>query len=81
MNGLLYFCRVKIPTELRVKKWAISFFNLMKDEQGSHEFEVFLSTEYSQENIRFWKEVEDMKHGPRSMIEESVNRITRSVSA
>nr|XP_022314475.1 regulator of G-protein signaling 7-like isoform X5 [Crassostrea virginica]XP_022315285.1 regulator of G-protein signaling 7-like isoform X5 [Crassostrea virginica] len=67
---------VKIPTELRVKKWAISFFNLMKDEQGSHEFEVFLSTEYSQENIRFWKEVEDMKHGPRSMIEESVNRIT-----
>lgn len=66
---------VKIPTELRVKRWAISFFNLVKDEQGLREFEDFLRTEYSLENIRFWKEVEDMKSGPRSTIEETVDRI------
>lgn len=66
---------VKIPTELRVKKWAISFFNLVKDEQGLREFEDFLRKEYSLENIRFWKEVEDMKNGPRSAIETTVDRI------
>lgn len=69
---------MKIPTELRVKRWAISFFNLVKDEQGLREFEDFLRTEYSLENIRFWKEVEDMKSGPRSTIEETVDRICRS---
>ncbi|XP_052685551.1 regulator of G-protein signaling 6-like isoform X8 [Crassostrea angulata] len=66
---------VKIPTELRVKKWAISFFNLVKDEQGLREFEDFLRKEYSLENIRFWKEVEDMKNGPRSAIETRVEWI------
>lgn len=66
---------VKIPTELRVKRWAISFFNLVKDEQGLREFEDFLRSEYSLENIRFWKEVEDMKNGPRASIEQSVDRI------
>uniref|UniRef100_K1QT35 Regulator of G-protein signaling 6 n=1 Tax=Magallana gigas TaxID=29159 RepID=K1QT35_MAGGI len=68
---------VKIPTELRVKKWAISFFNLVKDEQGLREFEDFLRKEYSLENIRFWKEVEDMKNGPRSAIETKVEWICR----
>lgn len=73
------FCHsVKIPTELRVKKWAISFFNLVKDELGLREFEDFLRKEYSLENIRFWKEVEDMKNGPRSAIETRVEEICRS---
>lgn len=69
---------MKIPTELRVKKWAISFFNLVKDELGLREFEDFLRKEYSLENIRFWKEVEDMKNGPRSAIETRVEEICRS---
>ncbi|XP_048758208.2 regulator of G-protein signaling 7-like isoform X12 [Ostrea edulis] len=72
---------VKIPTELRVKKWGISFFNLMKDQQGLIEFENFLLTEYSQENIRFWKEVEDMKYGPRSKVEATMEKIYREYLA
>ncbi|XP_061181702.1 regulator of G-protein signaling 6-like isoform X4 [Saccostrea echinata] len=72
---------VKIPTELRVKKWGISFYNLIKDEQGLTEFENFLHTEYSQENIRFWKEVEDMKYGPRSLVVASVDKIYREYLA
>lgn len=49
----------------------------MKDQQGLIEFENFLLTEYSQENIRFWKEVEDMKYGPRSKVEATMEKIYR----
>lgn len=70
---------MKILIELRVKKWVISFFNLVKDELGLREFEDFLRKEYSLENIRFWKEVEDMKNGFRFVIEIIVDRICRFI--
>ena len=70
-----WFCSVRIPTELRVKKWAISFHDLMSDETGRIEFEEFLKKEYSQENILFYAQVEKLHNTPLSQIKELVDDI------
>lgn len=65
----------KTPTELRVKKWSLSFHELMSDRSGQRDFADFLATEYSQENIRFWLECQKMKTYPRSRIPEIIQKI------
>lgn len=69
--------RVDTPTERRVRRWAISFRELLSDVTGKHEFEKFLQKEYSQENIRFWSACETLKYAPQSMVPEMVHEIYR----
>ncbi|XP_054763890.2 regulator of G-protein signaling 11-like [Lytechinus pictus] len=72
---------VDTPTERRVRRWAISFRELVSDATGKHEFEKFLQKEYSQENIRFWSACETLKYAPQSMVPEMVHEIYRTFLA
>ncbi|XP_071489894.1 regulator of G-protein signaling 11-like [Diadema antillarum] len=72
---------VDTPTERRVRRWAISFRELVSDATGRHEFEKFLQKEYSQENIRFWSACESLKSAPQSMVPEMVHEIYRTFLA
>ncbi|XP_006813443.1 regulator of G-protein signaling 9-like [Saccoglossus kowalevskii] len=72
---------VDIPTERRVKRWAISLKELLSDATGRHEFEMFLRKEYSQENIRFWQACEELKFSPQSQIEQNVQEIYKEFLA
>ncbi|XP_067936118.1 regulator of G-protein signaling 12-like isoform X3 [Watersipora subatra] len=45
----------------RVASWAVSFENLLQDEEGVGAFSEFLKKEYSQENIRFWLACKNFK--------------------
>ncbi|XP_069125644.1 regulator of G-protein signaling 6-like [Argopecten irradians] len=66
---------VSSPTELRVKKWSFSFYELVSDQTGLSEFERYLEKEYSQENIRFWNEVEKLKDCPYKELKERMDQI------
>ncbi|XP_060081758.1 regulator of G-protein signaling 7-like [Ylistrum balloti] len=66
---------VASPTELRVKKWSFSFYELVSDQTGLSEFEKYLEKEYSQENIRFWNEVEKLKDCPYKELKDRMDRI------
>ncbi|ESP04040.1 hypothetical protein LOTGIDRAFT_110451 [Lottia gigantea] len=66
---------IEIPTEQRIKKWSVSFHELLSDPIGLQEFENFLKKEYSQENIRFWAACEQLKFCPVSDIPSRVERI------
>ncbi|XP_041362446.1 regulator of G-protein signaling 7-like isoform X2 [Gigantopelta aegis] len=66
---------IETPTERRVKRWAISFHELLNDATGREEFEKFLKKEYSQENIRFWKACEDLKFCPQSEVRARIEQI------
>lgn len=59
---------VEVPTEVRIKKWALSFEDLLQDETGRNEFEQFLKKEYSQENIRFYKACRELITCPQSQV-------------
>lgn len=63
------------PTERRVRRWAFSIEELIKDPIGRKVLESFLESEFSQENIRFWLAVQDIKYCPRSHVEEKVDEI------
>jgi len=45
----------------KVRKWMIDFESLINDEVGKLLFERFLQQEHSEENLKFWLEVERMK--------------------
>ncbi|KAL7742642.1 hypothetical protein ACLKA6_002008 [Drosophila palustris] len=66
---------VDIPTEKRVKRWAISIEELVSDPTGLHEFTVFLEREYSHENIRFWIAVNCLRRSAHSQVAHKVNEI------
>ncbi|OWF49799.1 regulator of G-protein signaling 11-like isoform X2 [Mizuhopecten yessoensis] len=66
---------VPSPTELRVKKWSFSFYELVSDLTGLSEFEKYLEKEYSQENIRFWNEVEQLKDCPYKQLRNRMDQI------
>ncbi|KAK3586120.1 hypothetical protein CHS0354_033243 [Potamilus streckersoni] len=66
---------VEIPTEMRVKKWSLSFEDLLSDKIGIVHFEDFLKKEYSQENIRFWKKCRELKYCPKSKLKDVSVRI------
>lgn len=68
---------VEVPTEKRVKRWAISMEELMSDPTGLQEFTNYLRKEYSHENIRFWLAVKDLRHCFQAQIPEKVNEIFR----
>ncbi|XP_054724014.1 regulator of G-protein signaling 7-like isoform X2 [Uloborus diversus] len=66
---------VEVPTEQRVKLWAISLEDLLNDPTGIKEFERYLRTEYSHENIMFWKAVQSLRRGGKANIEKKVHAI------
>lgn len=66
---------VDIPTEKRVRRWAISIEELVSDPTGLHEFTVFLEKEYSHENIRFWIAVNRLRRSAHSQVSKKVTEI------
>ena len=60
-----------------MKKWAISFHELISDPTGQRDFCNFLNKEFSQENLFFWQCVENYKYCPRSRQKEKMNDIYR----
>ncbi|XP_043797220.1 regulator of G-protein signaling 11 isoform X4 [Apis laboriosa] len=72
---------VEIPTEKRVKRWALSMEELMSDPTGLQEFTQYLRKEYSHENIRFWLAVKDLRHSFQAKIPDKVNEIFREFLA
>ncbi|XP_037025638.1 regulator of G-protein signaling 9 isoform X2 [Bradysia coprophila] len=66
---------VDIPTEKRVKRWAISIEELVSDPTGLQEFTAYLRKEYSHENIRFWIAVNDLRRSAHSQIPRKVKEI------
>ncbi|XP_018403279.1 PREDICTED: uncharacterized protein LOC108780164 isoform X1 [Cyphomyrmex costatus] len=72
---------VDVPTEKRVKRWALSMEELMSDPTGLQEFTNYLRKEYSHENIRFWLAVKDLRHSFQAQIPDKVNEIFREFLA
>ncbi|XP_035704425.1 regulator of G-protein signaling 7 isoform X2 [Folsomia candida] len=66
---------IDVPTERRLKKWAISMEDLIFDPSGVREFTTYLKKEYCHENIRFWLAVRDMKFGPVSLFRVKAQQI------
>lgn len=64
-----------VPTENRVKRWSISIDELLKDPKGLQEFTAFLQKEHSDENIRFWLAVIDLKRSSLSDVPKKVQKI------
>ncbi|XP_044732204.1 uncharacterized protein LOC123295059 isoform X2 [Chrysoperla carnea] len=71
LNGSL----VELPTEKRVKRWALSMEELVSDPTGLQEFTNYLRKEYSHENIRFWLAVNDLRRSSQSQIGRKVCEI------
>ncbi|KAJ8037615.1 Regulator of G-protein signaling 9 [Holothuria leucospilota] len=72
---------VETPTERRIRRWAISLRELLADATGRHEFAKFLKKEFSEENIAFWEECENLKSAPQSSVPELVHDIYRKYLA
>ncbi|CAL7948721.1 unnamed protein product [Xylocopa violacea] len=72
---------VEVPTEKRVKRWALSMEELMSDPTGLQEFTNYLKKEYSHENIRFWLAVKDLRHSFQAQIANKVNEIFKEFLA
>nr|CAI5842574.1 unnamed protein product [Callosobruchus analis] len=66
---------VDVPTEKRVKRWALSMEELVSDPTGLQEFTNYLRKEYSHENIRFWMAVNDLRRSAQSQIPWKVQDI------
>lgn len=66
---------VDIPTEKRVRRWAISIEEIVSDPTGLQEFTAYLRKEYSHENIRFWLAVNDLRRSSHSLIAKKVQEI------
>lgn len=72
--------RVDIPTEKRVRRWAISLKELLSDPTGVREFELYLQKEYSGENLRFWQAVQKYKRGSQRDVTDAAAKINESVN-
>ncbi|XP_065202227.1 regulator of G-protein signaling 7 isoform X2 [Planococcus citri] len=66
---------VEIPTEKRVRRWALSMEELVTDATGLQEFTSYLRKEYSHENIRFWMAANDLRRSSQSQIARKVKQI------
>ncbi len=53
-----------------LKEWEISFNSLLKHPDGVDLFEGFLKSEFSEENIQFWKACEKYKTVPDHQVEK-----------
>jgi len=56
----------EVPTESRVRSWAINLEEIINDPLGVQELLQYMKKEYSHENLRFWLAVQELKHGPGS---------------
>merc|ERR1719323_2272989 len=67
----------EVPTEKRVRKWAISLEDIVMDPLGIQELLSYMKKEYSHENLRFWLAVQELKRGPgsESKIKKKVKEI------
>ncbi|XP_045474798.1 regulator of G-protein signaling 7 isoform X15 [Harmonia axyridis] len=80
LNSPLFFkfcstCSVEVATEKRVKRWGLSMEELVSDPTGIQEFTIYLSKEFSHENIRFWMAVNDLRRSAQSQVPEKVRQI------
>ncbi|CRL04267.1 CLUMA_CG017365, isoform B, partial [Clunio marinus] len=66
---------VENPTEKRVRRWAFSIEELVRDPTGLQEFTSYLRKEYSHENIRFWMAVNDLRRSAQSQIPRKAKEI------
>lgn len=53
-----------------LREWETSFNALLKHPDGVELFEGFLKSEFSEENIQFWKACERFKTVPDHMVEK-----------
>ena len=60
-------CRVDVEV---LKEWEVSFNALLKNPDGIDIFEFFLKSEFSEENIQFWKACEKYKVVPDHQMEK-----------
>ncbi|XP_043282665.1 regulator of G-protein signaling 9 isoform X2 [Venturia canescens] len=72
---------VEVPTEKRVRRWALSMGEIMSDPTGLQEFTNYLRKEYSHENIRFWLAVKELRHCCQAQICDRVNEIFKEFLA
>ena len=61
--------------ERRVKRWGFSLSELLSDSTALLEFETYLESEFSSENLKFWLSVERLKQVPQSQVEDMINEI------
>ncbi|KAK6638004.1 hypothetical protein RUM44_008428 [Polyplax serrata] len=66
---------VEVPTEKRVKRWALSVEDLVSDPTGLQEFTNYLRKQFSHENIRFWMAVNDLRRSSQQQIAGKVQEI------
>ncbi|KAG8185885.1 hypothetical protein JTE90_028888 [Oedothorax gibbosus] len=59
----------------RVRRWAISLNELLKDPAGREQFFKFLEKEFSAENLKFWDAVQELKQGHSKDIPNKVQEI------
>ncbi|XP_060754564.1 regulator of G-protein signaling 11 [Neoarius graeffei] len=72
---------VAMPTKLRVERWGFSFLELLNDPMGRKEFLTYLEKEFSAENLYFWQECQEMRHGETSKIPEKMDEIYKQYLA
>ncbi|XP_044753943.1 regulator of G-protein signaling 7 isoform X2 [Coccinella septempunctata] len=66
---------VEVATEKRVRRWGLSMEELVSDPTGIQEFTIYLSKEFSHENIRFWMAVNDLRRSAQSQVPAKVQEI------
>ncbi|KAF0292053.1 Regulator of G-protein signaling 7 [Amphibalanus amphitrite] len=59
----------------RVKRWAFSLNELLRDPIGRDQFEKFLDKEYSGENLRFFLALQELKALPQQAVADRVHQI------
>ncbi|GAB6032314.1 Regulator of G-protein signaling 7 [Chamberlinius hualienensis] len=59
----------------RVRRWAFSLLELLKDSVGREQFVKFLDKEFSGENLKFWEAVQELKSLPAKDVISKVQEI------
>ncbi|XP_070157040.1 regulator of G-protein signaling 7 isoform X2 [Polyergus mexicanus] len=59
----------------RVKRWAFSLQELLRDPVGREQFIRFLDKEFSGENLKFWETVQELKTLPQKDVQTKVEEI------
>ncbi|XP_064621614.1 regulator of G-protein signaling 7-like isoform X10 [Lineus longissimus] len=66
---------LKDVPQRRVKRWAFSVFELLKDPAGRDQFSKFLDKEFSGENLKFWEACQELKSVSQSNVHKKVQEI------
>ena len=74
MNLFSLYCPCRISPQV-LKEWEVSFSALLKHPDGLELFEDFLVSEFSEENIQFWKACEHYRTVPDHMLEKEATII------